>query len=156
MVFNLGDIGREHTERAMSPVVGKALESTLIVLYITLITATLYGGTVPEYRTAAGSEIAERTAADAAMEIERAVPPESVNADVRIQIEPPPTIVGETYRIESGERALTVAHPNSEITETVPLVVPDRIVAVEGSWQSGGRMTIVVTTTEEGLVVVLQ
>lgn len=155
-VFNWYAGDRSDGERAMSPVIGKALESTLIILYIALITATLYGGTVPEYRATAGSEIADRTAADVVAEIQRAVPPESVDAEARTRIDLPPTIAGETYHLEIVERTLMVSHPNPNIGAAVPIVVPDRVVTIEGAWQSGGQLTIIVRSTEDGLVVRLR
>ena len=140
----------------MSPVVGKALESTIIVLYIALITAALYGGTVPEYRAAAGSEIADRTMADVAIEIQRSIPPESTDADIKKQMSLPPTIAGEHYRIKANERRLTLTHPHPQIETQIPLVISDRVISVEGEWQSGGQLSITVLTTDAGLVVRLQ
>jgi len=85
--------------RGASPVVGKAMEATLVVFYIGLVTTALYGGAVPEYRAAAGAEVAERTLANAATSVESAVPPNATAATVHLEVDPPATIVGERYRI---------------------------------------------------------
>ena len=62
-------------DRALSPVVGKTLELGVMVLLVALLTATLYGGVVPEYRSTAAGELGDRTLARAAGDVERAVPP---------------------------------------------------------------------------------
>ncbi|CAI48168.1 uncharacterized protein NP_0154A [Natronomonas pharaonis DSM 2160] len=141
--------------RAMSPVVGKAMEATLVVLYLGIVTAALYGGAVPEYRAAAGTELAERAAADAATDIERSIPPDVAAAETRTVVELPPTIAGEAYRVEADGDRLAVDHPNPGIEASVPLSLPDRVVAVDGTWNSGDRTVAVVTTTEDGLEVQL-
>jgi hypothetical protein len=140
-------------DRAISPVIGKSMEATLVVLYIGLVTTALYGGAVPEYRAEAGSEVAERTIADAATDIEAAVPPEAVGATVTREIELPATIAGEAYRVHADGDRLVIDHPNPTIDETVPLVLPERVVSVSGTWQSGEDAQVVVTTTDGGLEV---
>lgn len=52
-------------DRAVSPVVGKALEAALVVLFIGLVTTSLYGSVLPSYRTTAGDGVGERTLASA-------------------------------------------------------------------------------------------
>lgn len=128
----------------MSPVVGKAMEATLVVLYVGLVTATMYGGTVPEYRAVAGQEVAERTVAGAATEIEAAIPPEATDVSVRVGIELPSTIAGSAYRINATDGRLVLEHPDPAITTGVPLLLPDRVDTVSGTWSSGGRTTLVV------------
>lgn len=143
-------------DRAVSPVVGKALEATLVLLYVGLVTATLYGGAVPEYRTTAGAEIAERTAASAASDIEGAIPPETVGGEVKVGVELPPTVANEAYRIRAGRDVLVFEHPNPEVSTAVPLVVPDRVSTVTGTWESGGDNRIRVEAADDEIEVYLE
>lgn len=143
-------------DRAISPVIGKSMEATLAVLYIGLVTTALYGGAVPDYRAEAGSEVAERTLADAATDIEGAVPPEATGVTLTRDVELPATIAGAPYRIRAardGDDRLVLDHPNPEVAGTAPLILPDRVVAVSGTWQSGEDARIVVVTTDRGLEV---
>jgi hypothetical protein len=143
-------------DRAVSPVVGKSLEATLVVLYIGLVTTALYGGAVPDYRAEAGDEVAERTLAATATDVEAAVPPETAGATVTREIELPATIAGESYRIRADEGRLVLDHPNPEVSAGMPLVLPQRVVTVSGTWRSGDDTRIVVATTEGGLEVRLE
>lgn len=143
-------------DRAVSPVVGKALEATIVVLYLGLVTATLYGGAVPEYRTAAGQEVAERTAANAATEIQDAVPPGTVVAATRVEVELPATVAGEAYRITVDGDRLVLEHPDPDVATSVPLVLPARVENVSGSWESGDSTHVRVLSTDEGLEVHLE
>lgn len=143
------------SDRAISPVIGKSMEATLVVLYIGLVTTALYGGAVPEYRAEAGSEVAERTLADAATDIEAAIPPETTGARVTRDVELPATIAGEAYRVHADGDRLVLDHPNPAIDETVPLVLPARVVRVSGTWQSGADPQVIVTTVDGGLEVCL-
>lgn len=140
-------------DRAISPVIGKSMEATLVVLYIGLVTTALYGGAVPEYRAEAGSEVAERTLADTATDIEAAIPPEATTATVTREIELPATIAGEAYRIHADDDRLVLDHPNPSVEATAPLMLPERVVAVSGTWQSGAEARLVVATTDGGLEV---
>lgn len=165
-------VDRYSDERAVTPVVSKAMEAAIVVLYVGLVTAVLYGGVVPEYRATAGEEIAERTVADAATDVERAVPPPATAAEVNVAVELPSTIAGQAYRIRADEgedgsqgangkrvedgATLVLEHPSRSISTTVPLVLPDRVVSVSGSWASGGEATVRVATTDDGLEVRLE
>ncbi|MFQ3320288.1 MAG: hypothetical protein ACI8UR_000437 [Natronomonas sp.] len=140
----------------MSPVVGKAMEATLVVLYLGLITTALYGGAVTEYRTAAGNEVAERTVASAAGDIEAALPPNVTTADVRVEVDIPATIAGSAYRIQASTERLVLRHPNPAIEARVPLTLPERVGNVSGAWTSDDPATVRVTTTESGLEVRLE
>lgn len=143
-------------DRGTSPVVGKALEATLVVLYIGLVTATLYGGAIPEYRSTAGEEVADRTASHAAASIERAVPPEAVAAESRVDVDLPGTIAGDAYRIYVDRGRVVLDHPDPDVSTTVPLVVPARVVEVTGSWESGDSSSVRVTRVQGGLEVRLE
>lgn len=143
-------------ERATSPVVGKAMEATIVVLYVGLVTSTLYAGVVPEYRTEAGTEVAERTASSAALDVERSIPPETTRAEVGVDVDLPATIAGEEYRIYADGDRLVLEHPDPAVATEVPLVLPDRVVAVTGTWHSGDSTRVRVVTVEAGLEVSLE
>lgn len=143
-------------ERAVSPVAGKALEAMFVVLYISLMITALYGGTVPEYRSTAGNEIAERTAANVVMEIEGAIPPETATAETETSVSLPSTIAGMSYRIEVLETELVLSHPNPEIGVRLPLVLSDRVVTIDGTSKSTDPASVVITRTDRGLVVSLR
>jgi len=140
----------------MSPVVGKAMEATLVVLYIGLVTTTLYGGAVSEYRASAGAEIADRTLADAATEIEEAVPPPVEGGTVRVRTDLPATIAGSAYRVRVDDDVLVLAHPDPRVEATAPLVLPDRVSRVNGNWSSGEAAWIRAETTDEDVEVELE
>jgi hypothetical protein len=143
-------------DRAMSPVVGKATEAMLVVLYISLVATTFYGGAIPEYRASAGDEIADRTIASAAVDVESAVPPATTVATVRTDVDIPATIAGDAYRISAESNRLVLEHPNPSVEANAPLVLPERVVEVSGTWQSGESTSIRVTTIESGLAVSLE
>lgn len=140
-------------DRAMSPVVSKAMEATIVVLYIGLVTTTLYAGVVPEYRTTAGSEVAERTVADVATDVERAIPPESTRATVDVTVSAPSTIAGDDYRIRAEADRLVLEHPDPAVSTSIPLVLPNRVVNVSGSWQGADRTRVHARTVDDGLEV---
>ncbi len=144
-------------DRGMSPVVGKAMEATVVVLYVGLVAAALYGGAVAEYRGAAGAEVAERALADAATDVEAAVPPTARAASARVTVDLPATIAGSAYRVratnDGGDRVLVLEHPDPAVSTTTPLVLPDRVVRVTGEWESGGTAEVRVESTDGGLEV---
>lgn len=142
--------------RAMSPAVGKAIEVTIVVLYVGLVGAVVYGGAVPAYQTAAGEEVAERTLADAATDIESAVPPEARDAEVSVDVELPGAIDGAAYRIAVIDRRLVLEHPNPAIATEVELVLSERVVEISGTWESGEKANVRVTTTDTGVEVYLE
>lgn len=142
--------------RATSPVVGKALEAGLVVLFVGLLTATLFGNVVPAYRTAAGGELAERTVAGAADRIEASVPPAARDATVDRRVSLPGTIAGAAYRVRVDGRRLVLDHPNPGIEASTRLALPGRVRTVRGTWESGSDPTVVVRSGDAGLVVVLR
>jgi hypothetical protein len=154
---------RRETARAVTPTVGKVLEIGLALLVVTGLVSVLYGGVVPGYRTQAGGEVAERVTVGAAERIEAAIPPESQWAHVERRVPLPTTIRGETYRIVTDGGELRLEHPNSGVAAAVPLTLPDRVVSVTGTWNSGvvargtgATAVVVVETTGSGLAVRLQ
>lgn len=143
--------------RGVSPVVGKALEVSVVVLYIGLVSTTLYGGVVPEYRSAAGGEVADRTLAGATQEVEDAVPPGTATAvDVRRQVDLPRTIRGEPYHVRTDGRTLVLDHPDPNVRTATTLVLPTGVVRVTGSWSSTAEAFVAVERTDAGLVVRLE
>jgi hypothetical protein len=144
-------------DRGLSPVVGKTLELGLVVLYLGFVTTTLYGGVVPDYRTAAGQSVADRTLASGAERIEAAIPPNTTHVAVERRVSLPTTIRGEQYRVEATNRtSLRLRHPNPAIGGRVRLVVPDAVVSVSGEWRSGSPAAVTVSRNTTGLVVQLE
>lgn len=147
--------GRERTTRAVSPVVGKALEASLVVLYLGLVTTTLYGGVVPEYRAAAGAEVGERTLAAAASEVERAVPPPARSVTVEVRVDLPRTIAGDRYAIRTDGAGLALDHPHPAVDGRARLSLPAHVVAVRGAWESTADPILRVRSVAGGVEVVL-
>jgi hypothetical protein len=144
------------TDRATSAVVGKALEAAIIVLFVGLLTTTLYGGAVPEYRTAAGQEVAERTLADASGDLHAAVPGDATAASAAVRVDLPPTIRGSEYAVAATGDRLVLEHPNQKIGAQTPLVLPETVVSVEGRWESRDPAFVRVESEPAGLAVRLE
>lgn len=146
-------------DRGATPVVGKALEVGIVVLYIALLTTVLYGGLVPEYRAAAGSDVGDRVLAEATQEIQGAVP-ESERARARTTIDVPDRIHDSDYQLRAVERPegyrLALEHPHPEIGSEVPVFLPADVVAFEGAWTSTERGVVVVERTPEGRTIELR
>lgn len=128
--------------RAATPAVGKALEAGVVVLYIGLLTATLYGGAVPEYRSAAGDAVGDRALATAAERVQQSVPPAARSVAARTRVDLPDTIRGDPYRVRADGRALVLDHPHPAVDGRAPLALPDRVVRVEGEWTSTERTVV--------------
>lgn len=141
-------------DRAVTPVVGKVLEVGLVLLYVSLVATAMFGTVVPQYRTAAGGEVAERTVATAAERIQQAVPPAGVAGETAVRVDLPATIAGAAYRIRVDGRWLVLEHP-ATVTARSRLALPDRVVAVRGTWASGEETVVRVRTGGEGLTVTL-
>lgn len=147
-------MARERTrrpDRGLAPVVGKTLEIGLVLLFIAGLSTALFGGVVPDYRTAVGGEVAERTAVAAAERVDAAVPPIARSARVERRVPLPDTIRGAAYRVAAEDRALVLEHPARGVDATARLALPSRVVSVEGTWQSGADTVIIVTTAPDGL-----
>lgn len=147
---------RTRDRRGVSPVVGKALEVSVVVLYIGLLSTTLYAGVVPEFRSAAGDEVADRALAGATQDIETAVPPAATAVDVRQRVELPRTIRGEPYHVRTEGRTLVLDHPDPAVRTNATLALPSSVARVEGSWSSTAEAFVVVERTDAGLVVRLE
>ena len=144
------------TERATSAVVGKALEAAIVVLFVGLLTTTIYGGAVPEYRTAAGEEVAERTLADASADVRAAVPADATAVSAAAAVDLPATIRGEEYEIRADGDRLVLDHPPPAIGPEIPLALPGAVDTVDGSWRSSDRAVVRVSGGPDGLTVRLE
>ncbi|MFH5798049.1 hypothetical protein [Haladaptatus sp. CMAA 1911] len=142
-------------DRAVSPVIGKVLEAGLVVLYIGLLTTTLYGGIVPKYRTAVGDEVGQRVLSKSAERIQQAVPEVGTNVRVRLRVSLPETVRGSGYVVRADGESLTFDHPNERLNSTVRLALPSRVATVRGNWSSREPAFIVVRSGPRGLIVEL-
>ena len=147
--------GGRSRDRAVSPVVGKALEAALVVLYLGLLTTTLYGGVVPEYRATAGAEVGERTLAAAASEVERAVPSAAESVAVEVRVDLPRTIAGDRYAVRVDGETLVLDHADPAVGGRARLSLPDHVVAVRGAWESTASPVVRVSSVDGGVEVVL-
>lgn len=129
-------------ERALVPVVGKGLEAMIVLLYVASLVAALHGGVLPEYRTAAAAEVSDHTLATAADRIEASVPPRASVVDVTRVVALPDTIDRATYRIRAVDGELVLDHPDATLSGRVPLALPERVVTVEGAWESDDRTVV--------------
>lgn len=142
--------------RAVSPVVGKALEVGLVVMYIGLLTTTLYGTVVPDYRESTGAAVADRALALSAERIQQAVPPRVRAVDARLRIDLPRTIRDRPYAVGADGRTLVLAHPDPAIGGRAHLALPESVVRIEGEWSSRRPTLVHVYTADGGLVVRLE
>ncbi|MBB6647536.1 DUF7266 family protein [Halobellus ruber] len=137
------------TDRGLSPVVGKALELGVGVLFVALLTATLFGAVAPDYRAAVGAELGDRTLAAAADRIEAAVPAaEYQRLDRRVTVALPATIRGDPYRIVAtdGPPSVRLVHPDRGVGGRLRLDLPGSV-TLAGSWRSVSPSRIVVDGT---------
>jgi hypothetical protein len=141
--------------RGLSTVVEKLLSLSLVVLYITLLTTVLYGGSVPAYRGAVGAELGERTLAEATAAVEQTVPPQGRDATASRRVDIPATIDGAAYRIRANGTHLLLVHPDGAVGSHARPVLPERVQNVTGEWESGGETVVVVTGRRGNLTVSL-
>lgn len=143
-------------DRAVSPVVGKALEAALVVLFIGLVTTSLYGSVVPGYRTIAGEEVGERALASAAQRVQQTVPPATREVSARVEVDLPATLKSANYRVRAENRSLALDHPDDDLDARARLALPPTVVSISGVWSSGERTVVRVERVEEGLAVTLE
>jgi hypothetical protein len=148
--------GQVSDDRAVSPVVGKTLELGLVVLFVGMLTATLYGGIVPDYRTTAGAEVGERTLVTAAERIETSIPPNATAVHSETTVDLPRTIRGAQYELRASNGTLVLDHPRPEVASRTRLALPESVVSISGTWRSGGDLVVVVDGTARGLAVELE
>lgn len=140
--------------RAVSPAVGKTLEIGMGVLVIALLTSTLYGSVIPDYRANAGAELADAALARALSATEGVTPPPAASVSVTTHVNLPATIRGATYEITATGTRLELRHPHPRIGRSVPLSLPTRVVSISGTWRS--TRPFVVTASGNRSAVTLQ
>ncbi|MDS0297902.1 hypothetical protein NDI76_04035 [Halogeometricum sp. S1BR25-6] len=154
--------GRLRTERALSPVVGKSLELGVVVLFVAVLSASFYGGIVPEYRTTAAAEAGDRALVGGAERVERAVPERPGRIERRVAVSLPATLRGDPYRIraasdpEANATALVLDHPDVGVGGRVRLSFPTRGANVTGTWESASDSWVVVRGGSERVSVSLE
>ncbi|MFB6142908.1 MAG: hypothetical protein ABEJ30_06150 [Halorientalis sp.] len=142
--------------RGVTPVVEKTLAIGLVTLFVSLVSVALYGGAVPEYRTATADELAERTLAKASERVQQAVPPNATRAQSRVRVSLPATIRGVDYRIRPEGDTLVLVHPAEGVGARARLALPGSVTRVEGVWESEGPNHVVVERRGSRTVVRLQ
>jgi hypothetical protein len=159
MLFEQEVEARKPLMRALAPVVGKAMEIAIVVLFVGVVTSGLYAGVVPDYRDTAGDRIADRTLATAGDGVEAAVPSAGASADSavqihrRVRVDLPETIRGSGYWIHADGPALVLDHPRERIGARLRLNLPSRVVSVTGRWSSYEPAIVVVEGSSDGLAV---
>lgn len=143
------------SDRGVAPAVGKALEAGIVVLFIAMLTTTLFGGVVPTAKNAAADEVGERTLQHAAGSIERAVPAAGPNATVERRVVLPESIRSRGYRITAGQDSLELVHPSDGVGGRTPLVLPDHVRDVHGNWTDADALVRVEPHPDGGVVVLL-
>ena len=111
-------------DRAVAPVVGKALEVGLVVLYVGLLTSALYGHAVPGYRSTAGDAMGDRALSTASHRVQQAVPPDARRVDTRMRVDLPKTIRGRRYEVRAVNRSLVLDHPHRAVGGRQRLALP--------------------------------
>lgn len=139
--------------RGLTPIISKALEIGIVLLYIGVLTTVLYGSVIPEYRTATADEIDDRVIATAAERVQQTVPPPTRHLDARFTVELPATIRDRMYSIRASNRSLILHHPHPNIGGRVPLALPKTVSKIEGKWQSHGPLVIRIVSEESGYVI---
>ncbi|WP_044958942.1 DUF7266 family protein, partial [Halarchaeum acidiphilum] len=92
------------TDRGVTPVVAKTLGIGIVVLYVALVSPTLYGGIVPAAKADAASTLGARVLATSAVAIEDAVPSTPTGSvRVRATVPLPATMRRAAVRDPHGE-----------------------------------------------------
>lgn len=142
-------------DRGTAPVVGKALEIALVLVYIGLVAGALYGGVIPDARTTADQAIAERAIAASVVDIREAIPHSGTGA-VQVSISLPATIGGERYDVVPEDGHLSLRHPDPHIDAQARLLLPSKVTAVTGRWESETSNILLVNATRDGITVRLE
>ena len=142
-------------DRAMTPVVGKSLAIGIVLLYLGGMTTILLGGTVPEYRTHAGSELGDRVLATAGGSIEQSIPNANGTVETNQTVDLPPMIRDQSYELELAGGRLRLHHPNPEIGGTIHLSLPPTATTVNSTWRSGTELQIQVRGPSENRTITL-
>lgn len=128
--------------RGVATVVAKLLTLGIVLLYIGGVVSVIFGGAVPEYRTAVGDELGDRVLATAADRIQGSVPPDARSVSATRSVDVPATLRGSGYRIVVDGRSLVLDHPAGDVGGRVRLALPTHVTSVDGSWESGGEQTV--------------
>ncbi|MFB6155364.1 MAG: hypothetical protein ABEJ22_05665 [Haloferacaceae archaeon] len=143
--------------RGLSSVVGKLYELVIVLGFVGVVTASLYGSVVPGYRTATGAELGDRALATAAERVEAAVPPSGVTGRRTLAVDLPATLAGAPYRIRAvNDSALVLQHPAETVGGRMPLALPERVRRVNGTWNSTDRPVVEVVDGADGVTVRLE
>ncbi|MFB6146404.1 MAG: hypothetical protein ABEJ08_01795 [Halobacteriaceae archaeon] len=137
--------------RAVSPVVGKALELGLVLLVAAVLGSVLYGQVVPAYRTAAGETSADRALSTVAGEVERV--PSTGDATSLTRLRLPARIAGEHYTLRATGQTLILDHPDDRLDARYRVSLPPGVVRVTGSVTSASDPVLRSSGTDAGLVV---
>ena len=142
-------------DRAMTPVVGKTLAIGIVLLYLGGMTTILLGGTVPEYRTHAGSELGDRVLATAGGSIEQSIPNANGTVETNQTVDLPPMIREQSYELELAGGKLRLRHPNPEIGGEIRLSLPPTTTVENSTWHSGTDLRIRVRGPSENRTITL-
>jgi hypothetical protein len=131
--------------RGVASAVGKLYELAIVLGFVGVVTAALYGSVVPDYRTAAGVEVGDRALTTAVTRVEAAIPPGATSVHREVEVDLPATVAGDAYRIRAvNDSTLALDHPDPAIGGRARLALPERVVAVDGAWTSTGTTAVVV------------
>lgn len=136
-------------DRGLTPVVSEILLIGLVLLYIGLLTAVLYGSVIPGYQTTSGAQVGDRVLATATEHVQQGVSP-AYRLEARISIDLPTTINNRAYSIRAANRTLVLEHPHPEIGGRSRLALPESVRAVNGSWRSHTPLVVRVMGNETG------
>lgn len=142
-------------ERGVAPAVGKTLEIGIVVLFVGFLTTSLLAGVVPDYRTAAGVEVADRVLVSVGQETERSIPPAASDVSSQRTITIPTTIAGSGYSLDVDGRTLVLDHPDPAVSDSLRLSLPPRVDRIDGNAQSGGAIVVTIRGDSSGLIVEL-
>jgi hypothetical protein len=141
--------------RGVTTVVAKLLAFGIVLLYIGGIVSVIYGGAVPEYRSAVGDELGDRVLATVAHRVQGAIPPDARDVSASVSVDLPATLRGSGYVIDVEGRSLVLEHPDDAVGGRVRLALPEHVTSVGGSWESGGEHFVRVERDSGGVVVTL-
>lgn len=139
--------------RGVTTVVAKLLAFGIVLVYIGGIVSVIYGGAVPEYRSAVGDELGDRVLATAADRIQGSVPPDAHDASASVAVDLPATVRGSGYAITVDGRSLVLDHPDEAVGGRVRLALPAHVASVDGTWESGGEHLVRIERDPGGFAV---
>lgn len=141
--------------RGVTTVVAKLLAFGIVLLYVGGVVSVIFGGAVPEYRSAVGDELGDRVLATAADRIQGSIPPDAREVSARETVDLPATVRGSAYTVSVDGRSLVLDHPAEAVGGRVRLALPERVASIDGAWESGGEQLVRVESESSGLAVTL-